>query len=505
MFGLWAIGTEFKFGRGFAICMLGMLPIYSGLSYLTGNFVYILVASIVIPAVLIATGFYLAKTCPLMEDNFVDQNNIIDKLQNGLSMPSRTHNAACVVIEVDTDSRNGEMWDAATRSRVSGQLADRLIANLRTSDSICQLDEGKFAIALPKVRLPDLGGVLSLISRLQNSSSDPMNIDGKTRRITISAGFCLETRAPGRTGKALLDAALAALEDAKRHAPSATRGFSAATPKVAAEITEPVKEFLEALREGEIVPWFQPQISGDTGKVVGFEALARWDSDDHGAMLPSEFLPALEQAGRLEELSEVMMNHSLKALKAWDRAGYHVPSVSVNFAAQELRNPSLVERLKWDIDRFSLHPSRVTIEILETVMASTEDDIIARNIRALGEAGFKIDLDDFGTGHASLSHIRRFNVDRIKIDRSFVAHIDEDPDQQKMVAAVISMAEQLCIDTLAEGVETLGEKSILSQLGCDAMQGYSVGRPLPFEETLAWLDEHDAKLRLTPSIPKRAN
>lgn len=503
MFGFGTNNSEFRFGRSFLICILGTLPIYAILSHLTGEIVYVLVASIAIPASIITAGYYLAKKCPLVETNFVTKQVLIDDLQSSLSTPSRTHNAACVVMEIDTECLNGDVWDRATTSDVSSQFAERLASSLRGDDSICQLAEGKFAIALPMVRLPDLGAILSVITRLQTAVSDPMIVDGKTRRITMSAGFCLETRAPARTGKALLDAALAALEDSKRHAPAATRGFSAATPKVSTEVTEPLKEFLEALRDGEIVPWFQPQVSGDTGKVIGFEALARWERKDKGSFLPRDFLPALEQAGRLEELSEIIMNHSLKALKAWDRAGYDVPTVSVNFAAQELRNPNLVERIKWDVDRFSLQPDRLTIEILETVMASTEDDIIARNIRALGAEGFKIDLDDFGTGQASLAHIRRFNVDRVKIDRSFVAHIDEDPDQQKMVAAVIALAEQLGIETLAEGVETLGEKSILSQLGCDAMQGYSVGRPLPFDETLAWLDEHDAKLRLTPGIIKR--
>jgi len=436
--------------------------------------------------------------------NMTDQQTLIDHLQLGLSTPSRTHNTACIILEIDDGCLNGEEWEGVMATVVSNELSERLTASLRGDDMICELDVGKFAIALPRVRLPDLGVILSLINRLQSCASDTMHVDGKTLHITMSAGFCLETRAPARTGKALFEATLAALDDSKRHAPSAARGFSLATPKIAAEVAEPLQKFMQALSDGEIIPWFQPQVSGDTGKVVGFEALARWERGEEGSVLPSDFLPALEQADRLEELSEVMMNHSLKALRAWDRAGFEVPSVSVNFAAQELRNPSLVDRIKWDMDRFSLKPHRLTAEILETVMASTEDDIIARNIRALGAEGFKIDLDDFGTGNASLAHVRRFNVDRIKIDRSFVAHIDEDPDQQKMVAGVIALAEQLGIETLAEGVETLGEKSILSQLGCDAMQGYSVGRPLPFDQTLAWLEEHDAKLRMTPSIPKSA-
>ena len=144
---------------------------------------------------------------------------------------------------------------------------------------------------------------------------------------------------------------------------------------------------------------------------------------------PGDFLPAIEDAGLLERLAEVMMYHGFTALNEWDRAGVQVPQIGINFAGCELNNPQLLEKVKWELDRFSLTPDRLAIEVLETVAANTPDDMITRNIKALSEFGCCVDLDDFGTEHASIASIKRISVRRIKIDRSFVTKVDCDPEQ----------------------------------------------------------------------------
>lgn len=485
--------------------MLGTLPAYAFISVLSGNLAYIMTASVVIPVCILAIGLSRQQEEEAPGCQLVDQNMLAGRLQTGLSSPSRTHSVACVVLEVDDYRAISTDLGSSGSVELQHQVIERMTSFLRADDMVCQMTDHRFAIAFPYLRQPELGAVLSVIQRLQNAMNDPFTVSGKNVDVSLSAGFCLEGQAPARTGKALLTSARAALEDAARQAPAGVRGYSAATPKSVTQVQEPLLEFLSALEREEITAWFQPQVSTDTGQVTGFEVLARWAHPERGIVPPDEFVPALEETGRLEQLSELMLNHALKALKAWDRAGLDVPKISVNLAHQELRNPGLVDRMKWELDRFDLQPSRVTLEILETVFADSDDDIVARNIRALSEIGYGIDLDDFGTGHSSLSHIRRFHVDRIKIDRSFVSCVDDDPEQQKMVAGVIALAEQLGIETLAEGVETLGEKSILAQLGCNNLQGYSVAHPMPFEQTLTWLEDHGAKLRLTPKVTKRAS
>ena len=194
------------------------------------------------------------------------------------------------------------------------------------------------------------------------------------------------------------------------------------------------------------------------------------------------------------------MYHSFAALKAWDNSGTEVPQIGVNFAGGELANPRLIDKITWELDRFDLSPNRLAVEVLETVVASTPDDVITRNINALGKLGCRIDLDDFGTGNASIASIRRFSVSRIKIDRSFVMKADRDPDQQRMIGAILTMAERLGVETLAEGVETVGEHVLLAQLACDHVQGFGIARPMPFEQTLDWIARHNAKLQDVPRI-----
>jgi EAL domain-containing protein (putative c-di-GMP-specific phosphodiesterase class I) len=146
-----------------------------------------------------------------------------------------------------------------------------------------------------------------------------------------------------------------------------------------------------------------------------------------------------------------------------------------------------VERIAWELDRYGLTADRLVVEVLETVVATRSEDAVIRNLSGLARLGCCLDLDDFGTGHASISSIRRFSIERIKIDRSFVSRLDQDPEQGRMVGAILTMAERLGLDTLAEGVETEGERQMLTRLGCGHVQGFGIARPMPFDETVAWI------------------
>jgi EAL domain-containing protein (putative c-di-GMP-specific phosphodiesterase class I) len=164
-----------------------------------------------------------------------------------------------------------------------------------------------------------------------------------------------------------------------------------------------------------------------------------------------------------------------------------VPRVGVNFALAQLGDPRLVEKIKWETERLRVEPGRIAIEVLETVLIKTDADMVVRNLRGLASAGFHVELDDFGTGHASIANLRRFMVNRIKIDRGFVTGIETSEEQRTLTASMIAMAHALGIATLAEGVETEAARATLARLGCDAVQGYLVGRPMPLADTLPWL------------------
>jgi len=341
---------------------------------------------------------------------------------------------------------------------------------------------------------------LRAAERLQDAIAEPIAIQSTSIYVSASVGFCLARRAPESRGAAMLGAAELALEEAARAERSGIRAFSPEMSERQGRRDVLEQDLARAFDEGQIRPWFQPQISTDTGAVTGFEALARWSHPGRGIIPPAEFLPAVEAAGLMERLGEVVLFHALSALRSWDREGLSVPRVGVNFSTAELRNPRLVDRIRWELERFDLEPERLTVEVLETVVSETGNDTVTRNIADLATLGCVIDLDDFGTGHASISHIRRFAVSRLKIDRSFVTRVDEDRQQQQMVSAILSMADRLELETLAEGVESQGEHAMLAQLGCGHVQGFGIARPMPFEETKAWMLAHTARLGTAPAI-----
>lgn len=417
--------------------------------------------------------------------------------------PVSGRTTACFVIQFDGMDLLVDRHGRAAQTEVLARSAERLAAALREGDLVARLEGGGFAVALAPVRRLDLETVVQLATRLQATLSVPVSVNAARLYVSASIGFCLAARAPAPNGKALLDAAQMAADDAARHGPGAIRAYAPEMSHNRAD-REALREELElALDEGQIRAHFQPQLSTDTGAITGFEALARWYHPEKGLIAPAEFLPLLESAGLSERLGEVMLYNALSALSRWDKLGLSVPTVAVNFSSSELRNPRLTDKLKWELDRFDLKPSRLSVEILENVVAETDNDVIVSNIAALAQMGCGIDLDDFGTGHASITSIRRFAVRRIKIDRSFVARVDEDRDQQKMVAAILSMAEQLGLATLAEGVETPAEHAMLAQLGCGDVQGFGIARPMPVDETMDWIGRHRARLAQAPRIGQR--
>jgi diguanylate cyclase (GGDEF)-like protein len=410
----------------------------------------------------------------------------------------------CFVIQFDDADVLLDRHGRAVQTEVLARSAERLCSALREGDTVARLEGGGFAIALAPTRRVDLEGMIQVAARLQAALAPPISIDAARLYVTGSVGLCLGPKAPLPTGASLLDAAQVAADEACRNGPNAIRAYAPGMARKRADRDAMRGELEIALDEGHIRPHFQPQICTDTGAISGFEALARWHHAERGLIPPAEFLPTIEEAGLSERLGEVMLYHALAALVRWDKAGLSVPNVGVNFSAAELRNPRLAEKLKWELDRFDLAPNRLCIEILETVIAETDNDVIVHNISALAKLGCGIDLDDFGTGHASITNIRRFAVRRIKIDRSFVTKVDEDREQQKLVSGILSLAEQMGLETLAEGVETKGEHAMLAQLGCGHVQGFLFARPMPFDDTAQWIIKQQAHRSALPKIGSRA-
>lgn len=436
------------------------------------------------------------------EESMDALNRALEAAMSGATRTGRS--TGCIMLAVDDLRDLLDRHGLGATETIMLRLAARITSSLREGDRVVRLPGGEFGIAIAPMRHLDLESAIQMAGRLQLSVEEPLSLDATTVYLSCSVGFCLASRNPGSGSSDLLDAARAALSDAQQNGPSAIRAFNERMRVSRARESLLADEAAAALEAGLIVPWFQPQISTDTGLITGFEALARWQHPERGLISPTEFLPVLEQSGQLERLGEVMLYHALTALRSWDAAGLDIPRVGVNFANEELHNPKLLDKIRWELDRFNLPASRLSVEVLETVVAAAPDDTVSRNINGLAKLGCVIDLDDFGTGHASISSIRRFAVARIKIDRSFVLKVDRDPEQQRIVNAILTMADRLDLDTLAEGVETLGEHAMLAQLGCGHVQGFGIARPMPFDQTADWIRNHNAKLQQAPTIGRSA-
>jgi diguanylate cyclase (GGDEF)-like protein len=422
------------------------------------------------------------------------RDRVVAALNRSLRSSARRGGATgAITIEIDGFRTLEERHSRREIEQILRFSGNRIRGVLRERDCAGRLEGACFAVALSGDRRVDLEAAIQLSTRIQHALAEPFAIDDTNFYLTASVGFSLAARLADPTGESILQSAITALVEAQRSGPSAIRSYSAAMHTRIASRSALTQQVSAAMERGEIRGYFQPQISTRTGALTGFETLARWQHPERGLIPPVEFLPALDQAGLMGRLGEVMLSDALTALRRWDGLGLGVPRVGVNFSTQELRDPRLVERIGWELDRFDLTADRLVIEVLETVVAGRTEDNIVRNLAGLARLGCSLDLDDFGTGHASITSIRRFSIERIKIDRSFVTRIDEDPEQQNMVGAILTMAERLGLDTLAEGVETTAERAMLARLGCGHIQGFGIGRPMPSEETDGWISTYLAR------------
>lgn len=415
------------------------------------------------------------------------------------------HPTVAMIVEIDDFDRLEEVYG---RKALEGALVfaqDSIESHLTEEDVTVHLDGPRFVSALAPQGPHDIETMLNTCTRIQHSMTNAPLVTALPVQLTASIGFAASNRIERPTAERLMEGAFSALAEARRKAPNAVRSFSKAISTKRSAEMKIVQDAARAFDSGEIFAYFQPQISMSDGTLSGFEALTRWHHPERGIVSPADFLPALEQAGLMPQLGDTMIKQAIQALTFWDKSGLHVPRVGVNFSTHELRNPRLVDRIAMHLDVANISPERLVIEVLETVIAGENDDDIIGNLAALADLGCGVDLDDFGTGYASITNIKRFSVGRIKIDRSFVTGIDNDPDQKNMVSAILTMADRLGVHTMAEGIETRGERETLVALGCEHAQGFHFARPMPIQETVDWANAYFGAVQEPIRISKRAS
>lgn len=318
-------------------------------------------------------------------------------------------------------------------------------------------------------------------------------IDGQKTTVDCNAGLLVSKTGVRATDQILTDVALA-LRSAKQKGPGHHDLFNSEMRATFEAHGEIAKELLKALQDGDVVAWYQPQVDIHTGEVVGAEALVRW-IDNEIVHYPGSFLPAAVEAGYMELIEATVRKQALAfaaGLRGKSRQPIHL---GLNVSASLLTSAAAVDALHQQVKAMGLLPSQVSLEILEAVMI---DEITAapikENITRLSELGFFIELDDFGTGHSSISSLRDLKVDRVKIDRSFISGVDSNPDLQKFTSALINLAKSLDISVLAEGVETEGELDWLARNGCDVIQGFLISKAVPQDQLTAQVLNQDFAL-----------
>jgi len=320
-------------------------------------------------------------------------------------------------------------------------------------------------------------------------------LDGHKATIESNAGLFVSRSGGEVNDQMLVDAALA-LRSAKQ---KGTRKYALFTPDMRAafeENGEIAKELLKALSEGDIMPWYQPQVDIHTGEVVGAEALVRWIDHDT-VRYPGSFLPAAVEAGYMDLIEKTVREHALRLAANLNGKTRRPIHLGLNVSADLLSSAGAVDALDRQVRDMGLLPFNVSLEILEAVMIDENTATpIKENIARLSELGFFIELDDFGTGHSSISSLRDLKVDRVKIDRSFISGVDKDPDLQKFTSALINLAKSLDICVLAEGVETEGERTWLRRNGCDVIQGFLISKAVPEDQLAALILKHNFVLPL---------
>jgi diguanylate cyclase (GGDEF)-like protein len=330
-----------------------------------------------------------------------------------------------------------------------------------------------------------------IIARIMASLDQPFMIKG--RRVATKASIGYLTLGPQTGGplEPVADASVA-LQSAKSAGGKTARQFTADLQTEQDCFQNLQIELIDAIKNGEIEPWFQPQIQLSDGHLHGAEVLARWRHPTRGLLSPFHFLPAAERAGLMIDLDHAVWTAALRYARAWQDEGIWRPCVSLNVAPETIADPHFLERFLLVLQRSGLGADQVIVELLETTFIGGDDDMVAINIDGLAESGVAVELDDFGTGFASLSRLAQLPLTGVKLDRSLVSPLP-DHGADSIVRAVLALAAELGLLVIAEGVEETAQAKHLDDRGCAVAQGYGFGKPMPANEFQSWLQANVGK------------
>jgi len=382
-------------------------------------------------------------------------------------------------IDLDRFKDINDTLGHAAGDEVLKQAAGVLRAHVPTEDFIARIGGDEFVLL--SHRDAATADFPALSARLVEAISEPMTISGHDCRIGASIGIATRNDAEESAEQLLVNADIA-LYEAKRRGRNRVEAFNDDLRQRTIEVKRLSDEILRGLERREFRPFFQPQFDAETLEIVGVEALARWEHPTRGFIMPDTFLPVAESLNVVAQIDEAILDQALFQIVRWQGQGLDVARVSVNVSCQRLRDENLVAKLR----AMGIRPGLLTFELLESISFDTADDGLKEAIEEIKALGIDIEIDDFGSGHASIVSLLELSPKRLKIDRRLVQPLVESTAQQSLVHSIIDIGKVRGIEIVAEGVETMAHAELLRGLGCHILQGYALARPMAAEDFLSF-------------------
>ncbi|HYR26514.1 MAG TPA: EAL domain-containing protein, partial [Aquabacterium sp.] len=406
-----------------------------------------------------------------------------DRIELATRHAQRQHDSvALILIDLDRFKYINDSLGHGTGDSMLMEIAKRLKNLVRHQDTVSRMGGDEFTLLLPHT---DADGAAHLAQKAIERIAAPHLIDGHELSITPSIGIAMFP-ADAQEIDTLLQCSDAAMYRAKRAGGNQFQFYAPDLHRHANRVLHIENALRRAIERQELTLHYQPQVDLHTRKVVGCEALLRWQHPELGMVAPADFIPIAEESGLILTVGEWVLHTAATQARAWHDAGHTDLVMAVNVSAVQFRQTHFPDLVQQALETAGLPPRWLEVELTESVMSEAPDNAI-RIMDRLHAQGIQLSIDDFGTGYSSLAYLKRFNVNKLKIDQSFVRDLTTDTTSESIVGGVIAIARSLGLRTIAEGVETAEQAAALRTKGCDEAQGYWYARPMPAPEFEQWL------------------
>lgn len=429
---------------------------------------------------------YLAQHDTLT--GLANRSLFLDRLGHALDLARRSATQlAVLVLDLDRFKSVNDTLGPQVGDLLLQKMGCRIQALLRESDTVARLGGDEFAILVERLDPGEgVGSVAVLGEKILEAMRRPVQLEGHELFVSGSIGISLApVDADGV--EALMQYADVAMCGARRQGGNQLQFYTAKMDQRARELLLLEGDLRRGIDQGQLTVFFQPQLELISERLVGFEALVRWRHPERGMISPADFIPLAEETGLIVPLGEQVLRLACTQARAWQLAGYPRVRVAVNLSARQFGQQNLVAMVDGTLLETGLDPTWLELEITESAIMDNVEETIA-TLSQLKSRGISLSIDDFGTGYSSLGYLRRFPLDQLKIDQSFIRNVVSDPSDAALASSIIALAQNMKLQVVAEGIETREQLHFLLSKGCGIGQGYLFSRPLPAAELSGFLD-----------------